>query len=260
VCGMNKATSLSLSIVLLFSVAMATSPFYARFNVTWDSIGLQWLINNKSVGDELSVASGEIGLFNVTSGTSDFFISSVDCSSGTTNALSRKDGVTNNACTPPCTVAYKLQPGYYSYCSTLKAVTTSGTLHALECKKLQAFRCAKVIGCGWNNDTSKCGSCFEATKRKDCEKMSNCTWCDNEGVCLHEKSGACRALVVRERAVASWVWLLITLIAIFVLFAVFATLFLAELGFKKRWAEMSKADKDFAEVGKGANDGLFATD
>jgi len=79
-------------------------------------------------------------------------------------------------------------------------------------------------------------------------------------VCLHKNSNACRAQRELERSVASWVWLLIALIALVLLLAVFLTLFLAERGFKKRWSAMSKMDKDFAEVGKGANDGLSATD
>jgi len=125
---------------------------------------------------------------------------------------------------------------------------------------MASYRCGKIIGCGYDEDEQKCQACIDAKNRGDCEKLENCTWCKADEVCLHEKSGACRAQIERDSGVASWVWLLITLCALLVLIAVLLTLFISERNFRQRWAAIAKADKDFAEVGKGANDGLMATD
>jgi len=256
---MKKAVSVCLSLVFLFSVALATCPFSARFDVSWDSIGMGWNVN-ETLFPMLRVAGSRTGLFNITSGTSSFYISSKDCSFGPDFALTRADGVTNNVCTPPCTVAYNLNVGYYFYCSSLASVKNSGTLHVLQCQNAPNFRCSQVIGCGWDEDQGKCGVCFDQKSSSDCKKLTGCSWCSTDDVCLDEDSGACREPINGERAVASWVWLLITVCALVVLVAVMLTLFLMERGFQKRWATIAKTDKDFAEVGKGANDGLFATD
>ena len=102
---------------------------------------------------------------------------------------------------------------------------------------------------------------MSATTANDCKKLSSvCAWCDHDKVCLHVNSTACRAPVPRNRAVASWVWLLITICALVVVCAVILTLFLTEASFKSRWTAMSTTDSDFAVVGRGNKDGLFATD
>jgi len=255
---MNKCFLVLLCLTVLYSVGSALCPFSARYNVSWDTRALAWTVD-KVLVPELSVAGCRIGLFNVTSGGGDFFISSRPCSEGTKYALSRKEGVTNNACTPPCTTAFNLTSGYYFYCSSVYKSSSAGVLNVLECNNLPNYRCIKVVGCGWGSD-NKCKTCIDAKTKSDCNKISNCTWCVSDGVCLHEKSGACRSQIAKNSTVASWIWLLITLIALFVLIAVMLTLFLSERQFKKRWAAVCKTDKDFAEVGKGANDGLVASD
>jgi len=217
---------------------------------------LSWSVDD-SVLPDLTVAGNKIALFNITDGPGEFFLSTKSCNYGFEYAISRKDGVTNNACTPPCTLAMSLSTGYYFYCSSIPD-SSSGVIHVLECDKLANYRCGKVTGCGWSTSDSKCKACIDAKNRDDCEALENCTWCEGDSVCLHEKSNACRGIVEKDRAVPSWVWLLITLCALVVLVAVMVTLFLSERGFRKRWAAISKTDKDFAEVGKGANDGLYA--
>ena len=102
--------------------------------------------------------------------------------------------------------------------------------------------------------------CISETTEDGCKKLNGCEWCDTDEVCLDKESGACRKPIARERAVESWVWLLITVCALLVLIAVVLTLFISEITFKKRWATLAKTDKDFAVVGRGNNDGLFATD
>jgi len=253
------AVSAFIAVVCLFYTVCAECPFSTRINVTWDTTALGWALDGELV-PEVTVAAGKIGLFNVTSGVGGFYISSKDCSFDTQYALSRSEGVTNNACFPPCTVAFNLTTGYYYLCSTSLRDSTSSVLHVLDCPKMAKYRCGKVVGCGMNTDDNKCEACIEAKNRGDCEKLENCTWCKADEVCLHEKSGACRAQIERDSGVASWVWLLITLCALLVLIAVLLTLFISERNFRQRWAAIAKADKDFAEVGKGANDGLMATD
>jgi len=253
--AMYKAVSL---LMLIVGVVCATHEFNSLNNVTWDSDALAWVMNGELLG-EVTVAGDQISLFNISSGGGDFFISTSDCSLGSVFALSRKDGVTNNACTPPCVLALKLNTGSYYYCSTLPH-TESGQLYVLGCANCSKRTCKSVVGCGLNTETNKCSDCLSAKTKDDCEKLSACEWCNTDEVCLHQDSGSCRAPIPRERAVASWVWLLITVCALFVLIAVVLTLFISEASFKKRWATLAKTDKDFAEVGKGTNDGLFATD
>jgi len=246
-------------LALVVCVTVAAHPFSAYHNISWDSDALAWRVDDEVLG-EINVAGGQIALFNITAGGGDFFISSRSCALGNNYALSRKDGVTNNACTPPCVVAMNLTTGSYFYCSSLYPNTATGLLFVLNCDECSKRTCDGVVGCGYNSEAKKCVSCISAKTEGDCEKISACEWCKTEDMCLHRDSGACRAPIARERAVASWVWLLITLCALLVLIAVVLTLFLSEASFKKRWATLSKTDKDFAEVGRGNNDGLLATD
>jgi len=245
-------------LLLIVSVAFGAHVFSAYHNVTWDSTELAWRVNGATLG-EINVAAGQIALFNITAGGGDFFISNRDCSLGTNYALSRKDGVTNNACTPPCVVAMNLTTGSYFYCSSLYPDTAMGLLFVLGCDQCSKRTCTNVVGCGLNSE-NKCSECIAAKTTEDCEKLSACEWCDTDEMCLHKDSAACRSVIARERAVPSWVWFLITICALLVLLAVFCTLFFSEASFKKRWALLARTDTDFAEVGRGNNDGLLATD
>jgi len=253
-------TTLFLGVVAYLAIA-ETPEFSAIFNVTWDKDSLAWRVN-KDVSSELNIAGDKIALFNVSSGSGSdvFFISPNQCSQGARYASSRKDGVTNNACTPPCVVAMKVQSGSFFYCSSIFPETSTGLIFVQNCDECSKKFCSKTIGCGYNGEEKKCVDCLSATSEEDCQKLSACSWCETDGICLHKDSGACRSIVARDRPVPSWVWLVITLIALTALVIVFLTLFLKEASFKKRWESLAKTDKDYAEVGRGNTDGLFATD
>jgi len=250
---MYKVASL---FILLVCVACATHEFSNINSVSWDGDGLAWRVNDDLLG-EVNVAANQIVLFNVTGGGGDFFISDRACSLGSNYALSRRDGVTNNACTPPCVVAMNLTTGSYFYCSSLYPHTASGLIFVLSCDECSKRVCKSVVGCGLNSE-NKCSACLSAKTKEDCGKLASCEWCNTDEICLHQDSGACRAPIPRQRSVVSWVWLLITVCALVVLIAVILTLFVSEASFKRRWASIAKTDKDFAEVGRGNNDGLLA--
>lgn len=245
---------------VLLSVVVAKHPFSSYHNVTWNSTSNSWNMDGISLG-EISAAGGKIVLINVTTpGGGDFYISSTHCGSGARYALTRKEGVTNNYCKTPCVLAMNLTTGSYFYCSSLYPMSAAGFVFVMNCDECSRRTCSDVIGCGWSSSTSKCTDCISAKTKSECSTISSCSWCDVDGVCLHEKSGACRQAIPRVRVTASWVWLVITLCALLILIAVFITLFLTEANFKKRWASLSKVDKEFAEIGRGNNDGLGATD
>lgn len=256
---MNKIVSVLIALAFVVCAGLASCPFSVRYNVNWDTSVYGWRIND-DVQPLIEVVGGQVSIFNVSNGGGgEFFLSSgMDCED-TVFALGRKDNVTNNGCTPPCTVAFNLTTGHYFYCSS-SFRDINGYLHVVECSNVNQYHCDSVIGCGWSSSSKKCRACHEISSEDSCKGYSGCKWCPGDEVCLHKNSNACRAQRELERSVASWVWLLIALIALVLLLAVFLTLFLAERGFKKRWSAMSKMDKDFAEVGKGANDGLSATD
>jgi len=255
---MIKIVTVLLSLAFLFGVGLASCPFDARFDVHWDTSVSRWIVNDELMPD-IEVIGNKLILFNVTeSGGNSFFISFRHGCNDTKTVLSRKNNVTNNACTPPCSVSFKLPTEQYSYCSPIFRGYTAGYLQVIDCEGLSETHCATVIGCGWHD--KKCQPCTDASSEKDCEKLDHCSWCPGDEVCLHEKSNACRDQIERDRPVPGWVWLLITLVALFLLIVIFLILFLTERRFQSRWAAMSKMDKDFAEVGRGANDGLSATD
>ena len=122
------AVSAFITIVSLICVAHAYCPFSANFNVSWDTTALGWIVNGEFM-PEVTVAGGEIGIFNVSSSAGKFYLATRSCD--TRYALSRKEGVTNNACTPPCTVAFNLTSNYYYMCSSAFSDSTSGVLHVL---------------------------------------------------------------------------------------------------------------------------------
>jgi len=253
---MSKTVFVLLLLAFLLSVTKAGCPFSTRINVTWDTYNSGWVLNGVYSPD-IYVAGGELTLFNITSGSGVFFLSTKPCDKKIQYALTREDGVTNNACIPPCTITANFSRGLFYYCSSL--LPKSATIETTICEGTSRIFCPRYTGCGQNGD-NECKSCFAAKSRGECSKISGCSWCPGDGVCLHENSGACRGQIEIERSVASWVWLLITLCAFFVLIAVIITLFISEHSFQSRWAAIAKTDKDFAEVGKGANDGLMATD
>jgi len=256
---MNKIVSVLLPLALVFCAALASCPFSVRYDVSWDPSVYSWVVNGE-VQPMLEVVGGQVNLFNISSGGGgDFFISTSSKCNETNYALGRKDNVTNNACTPPCTVAFNLTSGHYFYCSSVFR-DISGYMQVLECNSLSSFRCGLVTGCGWSKSDRKCKACHEITSEDSCGDYSGCEWCPGDEVCLDKESNACRDMIELDRPMPSWVWLFLALFILVVLIIVFAILFLAERGFKQRWSAMSKMDKDFAEVGKGANDGLSATD
>jgi len=256
---MNKTTSVLIFLALVFCVTLASCPFNARFNVTWDPVSLRWAIND-DVQPMLEVVGSKVNIFNITdSAGGDFFISSTRFCNETHNALGRKNNVTNNACTPPCTIAFNLTAGHYFYCSS-RFSDTSGYIHVVDCDSLNIYRCNSVIGCSKSESDKKCHSCSDASSEDSCNELSACKWCPGDEICLHKDSNACRAQIELDRFMPSWVWFVIAVCALIVLIAVFLTLFLSERSFHERWSALSKMDKDFAEVGKGANDGLSATD
>jgi len=254
--AMSKVVLSVVFLGLLVCCSVTAHEFSSYFAVTWDSTALGWRLNDAQ-GD-VSVAANTIALFNITESAGTFFLSSKACSLGINHAYSRADNVTNNACTPPCVIAAKLSSGTHFFCSSL--YPDNGFVYAYDCAGLSKRMCSSYVGCGYSSETSKCTECIGAKTSKDCDKISGCAWCKNEEMCLHENSTACRAPIPRERAVASWVWLLITVCALVVLIAVVLTLFLSEASFKSRWAAMAKVDTEFAEVGRGTKDGLSATD
>jgi len=256
---MYKTTCVLALIGFLMGAAAATHPFSSYHEVSWDSASLAWRVDDVLLG-EINAAAHSIVLLNITSGGGEFFISERHCALGSQYALSRKNGVTNNACTPPCTMAMNLSAMPYFYCSSRYPENTAGIVIVSECGDCSSRICGNVVGCGWSSDDKKCVECTNAKTRGDCSKISACSWCETDEVCLHENSGVCRPAIARVRAVASWVWLLITVCALVVLIAVVITLFLNEASFKKRWATLAKTDKEFAEIGRGNNDGLLATD
>jgi len=242
---MNKVALVLVSLASVFCMSLASCPFSAGFDVSWD--GYRWIVNKESQ-PSINVIAGEVNIFNISTGSSEFFITSHFNCSDIKSILGRKDNVTNNACTPPCTVAMKLVAGQYYYCSN-SPNSVPGSISVLECDKLTRPFCGKVIGCGLA-DNSECKACSSADSKKSCEKISDCEWCDGDKICLHKNSGVCRARIERDRSVASWVWLLITLCGLLVLVAIFATLFITERNFKARWAAMSKADSDLLRLAR----------
>jgi len=246
----------------LMSAALAFHEFAAVYTVIWDDINMKYTTTNKDLQGKIKFVSERVVLFNVTAGSGAFYITHDFCSDGPKTALTRASlygGVTNNVCNPPCVVAANLSNGIYSFCSSVYG-GDSGRVVVQGCTESSSRTCGQYIGCGLSSETGDCIDCLSAKSSKECGKIKYCAWCSHDEMCVHENSTSCRAPVPRNRPVASWVWLLITVCALVVLIAVVITMFLAEASFKSRWAAMAKTDTDFAELGRGNKDGLSATD
>lgn len=242
-------------VAVLLGVALAAAGVRGAarsYAVTWNTATSQWALDGVAapVLTLVPALTYEFAVAGETAGAT-FWLSFSDNVNDTASALKPEDGVTNNLCTPPCTITYvppmdDLNQIFYYLSSVVD--NAGNEVHIKACTDLaDQAACGKAAGCGW---TTTCISCSSLTTSATCQGASACSWCVDPEACVAETDTTCASFIASSEEGAQMLYLLFLLLIPVAGAAIFAVVMVVKKStYKKRNEAMFRIEDEMSVLG-----------